>query len=99
MEMTHVRTSLYYPQSNRKIERYHRSIKSECIRQNCPLFLDDARRLLSHYVHYYNCVRLHSAIGYISPTDKLQGKAETIFAQRKDKLIFARKLRTSITSA
>jgi transposase InsO family protein len=29
--MKHVRTSLYYPQSNGKIERYHRTLKSDCI--------------------------------------------------------------------
>ena len=28
--MTHVRTAPYYPQSNDKIERYHKTIKSEC---------------------------------------------------------------------
>lgn len=94
MEMTHVRTSAYYPQSNGKIERFHRSLKSECIRPNCPISLDDARRLLSHYVHYYNCVRLHSSISYISPFDKLLGNSDFIFTQRKDKLIFARNLRS-----
>src|SRR5450432_795304 len=40
--MTHVRTSPYYPQSNGKIERWHKSIKSECIRPGVPLSLDDA---------------------------------------------------------
>jgi len=30
--MTHVRTSPYYPQSNEKIERWHKSLKGECIR-------------------------------------------------------------------
>jgi putative transposase len=30
--MTHVRTSPYYPQSNGKIERWHKSLKGECIR-------------------------------------------------------------------
>ena len=30
--MTHVRTSPYYPQSNGKLERWHGSIKRECIR-------------------------------------------------------------------
>ena len=36
--MTHVRTSPYYPQSNGKIERWHRSIKSECIQLREHLF-------------------------------------------------------------
>ncbi len=43
--MTHVRTSPYYPQSNGKIERWHKSLKGECIRPGRPLSLDDARRL------------------------------------------------------
>ena len=30
--MTHARTSPFYPQSNRKIERWHKSLKGECIR-------------------------------------------------------------------
>ena len=29
---THVRTSPFYPQSNGKIERWHKSLKRECIR-------------------------------------------------------------------
>ncbi len=32
--MTHVRTSPYYPQSNGKIERWHKSLKGECIREH-----------------------------------------------------------------
>ena len=43
--MTHVRTSPYYPQSNGKIERWHKSLKSECIRPGTPLTPEDARRL------------------------------------------------------
>ena len=35
--MTHVRTSPYYPQSNGKIERWHKSLKGECIRPRTPL--------------------------------------------------------------
>jgi len=48
--MTHVRTSPYYPQSNGKIERWHQTLKSECIRPGTPLSLEDARRLVSGYV-------------------------------------------------
>jgi transposase InsO family protein len=61
--MTHVRTSPFYPQSNGKIERWHKSLKRECIRPLTPLTLDDARRLIQIYVDHYNTVRLHSAIG------------------------------------
>ena len=59
--MTHVRTSPYYPQSNGKIERWHRSLKSECIRPGTPLSLEDARRLVEGYVEHYNNVRLNNA--------------------------------------
>src|SRR5690606_6289709 len=41
--MTHVRTSPYYPQSNGKIERYHRTLKGECVRPMSPLSLEDAQ--------------------------------------------------------
>ena len=44
--MTPIRTSPYYPQSNGKIERWHKSLKGECIRPGTPLSLEDARRLV-----------------------------------------------------
>jgi putative transposase len=55
-----------------------------------PLNLQDARRLVTRFVEYYNTVRLHSAIGYITPADKLDGKEEAIFAARDQKLLQAR---------
>jgi putative transposase len=60
---THVRTSPYYPQSNGKIERWHKSLKRDCIRPGVPLNLQDARRLVTRFVEHYNTVRLHFAIG------------------------------------
>lgn len=89
MGMTHVRTSPFYPQSNGKLERWHQSLKRECIRPNSPVCLNDARRLVEKYVTEYNEVRLHSAIGYIAPKHKLLGQAEAIFAQRQAKLTAA----------
>lgn len=88
--MTHVKTSPYYPQSNGKIERWHQSLKRECIRPGTPLTLDDARRLVAGYVEHYNCRRLHSAIGYVTPKDKLEGREQTIFDERDKKLQAAR---------
>jgi putative transposase len=91
--MTHVRTSPYYPQSNGKIERWHRSVKSECIRPGVPLSLEDAQRLVADYVRRYNELRLHSAIGYVTPADKLAGRELAIFAERDRKLETARERR------
>jgi hypothetical protein len=72
--MTHVRTSPYYSQSNGQIERWHKSLKGECIRPGTPLSLEDARRLVQGYVEHYNNVRLNSAVGYITPKDMLAGR-------------------------
>jgi putative transposase len=91
--MTHVKTSPYYPQSNGKIERWHKTLKGECIRVQVPLALDDSRRLVTDYVTHYNEVRLHSAIGYLTPKDKLEGRAPQIFAERDRKLAEARERR------
>jgi transposase InsO family protein len=84
--MTHVKTSPYYPQSNGKIERFHRTLKGDCIRTQTPLSLEDARRLVTNYVAYYNNIRLHSALGYITPKDMLAGRAQEIFDTRERKL-------------
>ena len=91
--MTHVRTSPGYPQSNGKLERWHRTIKAECIRPGTPLSLEDARRLVVRWVEHYNHVRLHSALGYIAPVDKLAGREAMIYAQRDRKLEAAREQR------
>jgi putative transposase len=91
--MTHVRTSPFYPQSNGKLERFHKTFKGECIRPGVPLSLDDARRIAGEYIEYYNTVRLHSAIGYVAPADKLKGRDEIIFKERDKKLEDARELR------
>ena len=88
--MTHVRTSPYYPQSNGKIERWHKSIKQECIRPAAPECIKQARKLVGDYVNHYNTERLHSSIGYITPQDKLDGRADQIFQERANKLAAAR---------
>jgi putative transposase len=90
MGLTHVRTSPYYPQSNGKLERWHGSVKRECLRPACPGSLEEALRLVASYVDAYNHVRLHSALGYITPADKLNGLETVIFAERDRKLEEAR---------
>jgi len=97
--MTHVKTSPYYPQSNGKIERWHQTLKGESIRIKVPLSLDDARRIVTDYVTHYNSVRLHSAIGYVTPQDKLDGRDPEIHRHRDRKLAEARERRRQLRQA
>lgn len=91
--MTHVKTSVNYPQSNGKKERFFRSLKSECIRKKTPLSLENAHEVVAEYIRHYNEVRLHSAIGYIAPKDMLEGRASIIHKARDEKLKNARERR------
>ena len=94
--VTHVRTSPYYPQSNGKLERWHGSLKRECVRPAAVSSFDEARRRISLYVDHYNNVRLHSALGYVTPADKLTGLEKEIFAERDRKLEEARQRRATV---
>jgi len=91
--MTHVRTSPYYPQSNGKLERWHGTIKTECIRPKVPLSLEEARAQITIYIVHYNDERLHSSLGYIAPKDKLESREKIIFKDRDSKLETAREAR------
>ena len=97
--MMHVKTSPYYPQSNGKIERWHKTLKGDCIRIQVPLSLDDARRIVGDYVIHYNTTRLHSALGYVTPQDKLDGKDKAIHDERDRKLAEARERRRQLRQA
>ena len=94
--MTHVRTSPYYPQSNGKLERWHQTLKVTTIRPKAPQSLEEARRMVTAFVEYYNRQRLHSAIGFIAPADMLAGRAEMIWATRDQKLEAARARRREL---
>ena len=94
--LTHVRTSPYYPQSNGKIERFHFTLKEGSIRPKVPLSVEDARRVVTQYVEYYNNTRLHSAIGFIAPINKLMGKDVIIVQERKTKIADAKARRLEL---
>lgn len=91
--MTHVRTAPFYPQSNGKLERYHKTLKSEAIRVAQPTTLEEARTVVQTFVDHYNGVRLHSAIGYVTPNDMMSGRADVIWKARDTKLEDARERR------
>ena len=92
-QTSHVLTSPHYPQSNGKLERWHRTLKEQALRPKTPLSLEQARQVVAEFVEHYNTVRLHSAIGYVTPQAKLEGRAEQIWKDRDTKLEAARERR------
>jgi transposase InsO family protein len=96
--MTHVRTSPYYPQSNGKIERWHKTLKGDAIRPGQPDTLEQAQSLVARFADHYNTIRLHSAIGYITPFDFMAGRSAEIWAARDAKLEAAREVRRQLRS-
>jgi len=70
-----------YPQSDGRIERWQKSLKSECIRPTVSY---------AEVAEVYNTQRLHSAIGCTTLRDKLEGREAVVFAKRKRKLAEAR---------
>jgi len=92
-QTSHVLTSPHHPQSNGKLERFHRTLKEQAIRPKTPLSLAQAREVVQTFMEHYNQVRLHSAIGFVTPKDRLENRHRDIFAARDQKLAAAREKR------
>jgi len=97
--LQHVRTSIAHPQSNGKLERFHATISSECLRTTSFLDLEDARRRIAEYIACYNTKRLHSAIYYLTPQDVLEGRTLDRLHDREQKLEQAERQRRLMRQA
>lgn len=93
----HSRARVRHPQSNGKIERFHKTIKGECTRRTSFTDLDDARQVIRNYVEHYNTKRLHSAINLLTPADALRGPEHMArrLAERQEALKVADQQRRS----
>lgn len=86
MQLLHIKTSVAYPQSNGKIESYHKTINGECLRTNSFIDPEDAEKTINKFVDYYNNQRLHSALNYLPPIDYLNGNYKVKLVERDRKL-------------
>jgi transposase InsO family protein len=86
LEIDHTLTSANHPQSNGKLERFNRSLKSEHVRRSAYINYQDARMRMAKWIAYYNSERLHSAIYYLTPNDVFYGRTAIRLAERKEKL-------------
>jgi len=94
--LQHIRTSVAYPQSNGKIERYHRTLHQECLQKKSFINLDDARKQIAGFVEYYNTKRLHSSLYYLTPEDFLLNRVDEKLKLRERKLKQARQNRNEV---
>ena len=97
-QMTHVRTSPYYPQSNGKIERFVPTYRG-ALRFINPTTFEEAYTATAEIMRHYNEDRLHSGIGYVTPRTKLEGRDQEVFAERDRKIEAARAGRAAARAA
>lgn len=82
-QMGHVRGAPYHPQTQGKIERYHRSMKN-VVKLEHYFYPDDLRAKLESFVNYYNNERYHESLKNVTPADVYFGREKEILHQRKN---------------
>jgi transposase InsO family protein len=79
----HIVAAPYHPQTNGKIERYHRTIKGEInlVPYDMPVELEEA---IKAFIEYYNYRRYHEGLGDVTPYDVYTGRHPEIIQRRKE---------------
>lgn len=92
--MKHIVAAPFHPQTNGKLERYHRTAKAKV-----NLFVyhspEALREAMASSVDYYNYQRYHEALDNVTPADVYYGRREEILARReevKQQTLVARKM-------
>ena len=81
MGIRHILASPSHPQTNGKLEPYHRTIKLDVnqIPYDVPRNLEVT---ITGFENYYNNWRYHKALGNVTPSDALDGRREEILERK-----------------
>jgi transposase InsO family protein len=91
-ELQHIRIRTYHPESNGRIERFHRSTRDALSEQDLGN-LTRAREILSRWVEHYNGERLHAGLHYLPPAEYYSGNPDARLEERRTKLEEGRRRR------
>ena len=81
-DMLHTRGRPYHPQTQGKIERYHRTMKNVVKLRNYYL-PEELERELTTFVEYYNTKRVHESLDNVTPEDVYLGRHHEILNERQ----------------
>lgn len=80
--MKHTRGRPYHPQTQGKIERWHRLLKNQILLENYYL-PGELETRIGRFVDYYNNERYHESLNNLTPADVYYGRGESILARRE----------------
>lgn len=80
--MQHIRGAPYHPQTQGKIERYHRSMKS-IVKLDVFYSPGELEHAIASFVHYYNSERYHEALDNLVPETVFNGRSQEVLDQRQ----------------
>lgn len=71
-----------HPQTQGKIERYHRSMKN-VVKLDNYYYPEQLKDALMQFVHYYNHQRYHESLNNLTPADVYYGRGDAILKERE----------------
>lgn len=83
VSVRHIIASPYHPQTNGKIERYHRSLKGE-IKQLPYDMPSELEKAIAAFIEYYNYRRYHEGLDNVTPYHVYTGRHLEIIQRRKE---------------
>ena len=84
LEIADSRTRPFHPQSNGKVERFHRTLKTEHVRRTPYVSVSYAELKMAEWITWYNSERLNGAVSYLTPDEVFAGMKEQRLAERKN---------------